>query len=242
VRRVQSVPLLTSACILVLVAALSLAAELPRAAVVVGIVSAVAGPLGLHVAQRRYAVERLGPADRVTVVRGVLVCGVLALAAGDAPALLLAALLTPALVLDGVDGRVARRTGTASEFGARLDMEVDALLILVLSWAVATDVAWWVLGIGLARYVFAGLVWLLPALQHQPPPRSWCKTVAVLVAMVLAATAVGVLPDPTAAVLLAGVAALLLESFGREVCWLWRSHRPHAVGVAGPDLAGPVRV
>ena len=38
-----------------------------------------------------------------------------------------------AAALDGVDGWVARRTRTASAFGARFDMETDALLILVLS-------------------------------------------------------------------------------------------------------------
>ena len=41
----------------------------------------------------------------------------------------------PAL-LDLVDGWVARRTGTASPFGARFDLETDAALILVLSWLV----------------------------------------------------------------------------------------------------------
>ncbi|GAA4940924.1 hypothetical protein GCM10023238_03240 [Streptomyces heliomycini] len=38
-----------------------------------------------------------------------------------------------ALILDGVDGKVARRTGTSTPLGARFDMEVDAFLILVLS-------------------------------------------------------------------------------------------------------------
>ena len=35
--------------------------------------------------------------------------------------------------LDGVDGWLARRSGIASAFGARFDMEIDALLILVLA-------------------------------------------------------------------------------------------------------------
>ena len=38
-----------------------------------------------------------------------------------------------AAILDLADGWVARRTGTATAVGARFDMEVDALLILVLS-------------------------------------------------------------------------------------------------------------
>ena len=40
---------------------------------------------------------------------------------------------TVAMLLDGTDGRVARRTGTTSAFGARFDMELDAFLLLALS-------------------------------------------------------------------------------------------------------------
>ena len=45
----------------------------------------------------------------------------------------LVTLSTVALVLDAVDGQVARRTGTATPLGARIDGEVDAFLILLLS-------------------------------------------------------------------------------------------------------------
>ena len=98
----------------------------------------------------------LGPADRVTLARAVLACGVAALTAdsfvGSRPRRVLVALTAVALALDAVDGRVARRTGTVSELGARFDMEVDAFLILVLSVYVAPAVGWWVLAIGLMRY------------------------------------------------------------------------------------------
>ena len=57
---------------------------------------------------------------------------------------------TVALLLDWVDGQVARRTHTESAFGARFDMEVDAFLILVLSVYVASTTGWWVLIIGAA--------------------------------------------------------------------------------------------
>ncbi len=40
----------------------------------------------------------------------------------------LVALASAALVLDAVDGQVARRTGTATALGARFDGEVDAFL------------------------------------------------------------------------------------------------------------------
>jgi hypothetical protein len=100
----------------------------------------------------------LGPADRVTLVRATLVCAVAALTAHSyvrpTPALPLVALSVVALVLDGVDGWVARRTGTASALGALFDQEVDAFLILILSVQVAPTAGAWVLAIGAARYAF----------------------------------------------------------------------------------------
>ena len=83
----------------------------------------------------------LGAANRVTLARATLVGGVTALVA-DAPVVsanvaAVVGLAVVALVLDAVDGWVARRTGTVSALGARFDMEVDAFLILVLSLYVA---------------------------------------------------------------------------------------------------------
>ena len=96
-----------------------------------------------------------GPADRVTVFRATFVVAVAALVA-DAfvrpeRVTALVALGVVALVLDAVDGWVARRTNTVSAFGARFDMEIDAFLILVLSVYVARPLGVWVLAIGLAR-------------------------------------------------------------------------------------------
>ena len=71
---------------------------------------------------------------------------------------------TIAALLDIADGWVARRTGTSTAFGARFDMEVDALLVMVLS-----VLAWqwnkaggWVLLSGLLRYLFLAAGWLRP--------------------------------------------------------------------------------
>ena len=102
-------------------------------------------------------------------------------------------------------------------------MEADAFLILVLSAVVATDHGAWVIGLGLARYAFAVVVHLVPGLQHQPPPRPWCKVVAALVATVLAAVAVGLLPHSVATVSLVAVAVLLTESFAHEAVDRWRA-------------------
>lgn len=143
----------------------------------------------MHQVQRRpllhrLAHRRLGPADRVTLVRAVLstVVAVLALVSlgRHVDPWLVIAVAGVALVLDRVDGEVARRTGTASDFGARFDMETDAYLIAALSVYVAPDVGWWVLLIGAARYLFLLAQSLLPRLRRPAPPRRWCKVVAVV--------------------------------------------------------------
>ena len=80
------------------------------------------------------------PADVITLVRAVLAV-VVAVIGPTGPGLVL---VVVALSLDWVDGQVARRTGTASAFGARFDMEADAFLIAVLSVYAAAGYGWWV--------------------------------------------------------------------------------------------------
>jgi phosphatidylglycerophosphate synthase len=182
------------------------------------------GALGLLDRSLAVSGHHLGPADRITVLRAVLVCGVAALSAqsgqsGNGRGWLVG-LATLALVLDGLDGRVARRTGTASAFGARFDMEVDAFLILVLSVHVAGAAGGWVLLIGAARYLLLGAATALPWLRASLPPRPWCKFVAVVQGAVLVTASA----ELTGVVRLALLVALglLVESFGREVHDLWR--------------------
>ena len=189
----------------------------------------------------RTAAAALGPADRVTLVRAGLTAGVAVLVADAfvAPAhrAALVTLAVLALVLDGVDGWVARRTGTVSAFGARFDMEVDAFLILVLSVYVARSAGLWVLAIGLARYAFVAAGRALPWLRRPAPPRYWCKVVAVIQGVVLVVVTAAVVPEFAAIAALAVALALLAESFGRETAWLWR-HRPQPV----PNRRVPVRM
>ena len=129
-----------------------------------------------------------------------------------------------------VDGWVARRTGTASTLGARFDGEVDAFLILVLSVYVAPSAGAWVLAIGAARYAFLAAGWLLPWMRAPLPPRYWRKVVAATQGIVLTIAAADVLPLALTQAALVAALALLAESFGRDVWWLWR-HR-HAAGTA----------
>jgi phosphatidylglycerophosphate synthase len=188
-----------------------------------------------------YGSEGLGPADLVTLLRAALVGGVAALVADASaravPVATLVALTAVALVLDGVDGRVARRTGTASRLGARFDEEVDAFLILVLSAHVARSFGVWVLAIGIARYAYAMAGSLLPWLPGPLPPRYWGKVVAVTQGVVLTVAAAGVLPRLATYGLLLVAVAVLTESFAHSVRWRWR-HRPAEGRFADARRAG----
>jgi phosphatidylglycerophosphate synthase len=181
----------------------------------------------LGAAARRASVRTLGPADLVTLARAALVGGVTALVAdglgaGDPSAVPLVALATVALALDAVDGRVARRTGTASALGARFDMEVDSFLVLVLSVHVASLLGPWVLAIGAMRYAFVAASWAMPWMRASLPPRYTAKLVAALQGIVLIVASAEVLPQALAATLVGLALGVLICSFGRDIGWLRR--------------------
>jgi phosphatidylglycerophosphate synthase len=227
----------------VLLLAATTAIGVGSAGLVVGAACAVTLDGALARGLLRNPSERLGPAGWVTLGRATLAVGVAALTAEsffrDVPVAVLVALATVALVLDYVDGWVARRTASASALGARLDGEVDAFLILVLSVYVARSAGAWVLAIGAARYAFLAAGWLLPWLREPLPPRYWRKVVAVTQGVVLTIAAADVLPLALTQAALVVALALLAESFGRDVWWLW-SHR-HATPSRAAAHARPTR-
>jgi len=173
---------------------------------------------------RRRGSVRFGAANAVTAARSMLVgvaTGLVVTSFTDriSPALLVTIVAT-ALALDGVDGYVARRTGSVSELGARFDMEVDAFLLLVLSVYDARFVGGWVLAIGVMRYAFVAAAWALPFLGRRLPSRYWRKVVAAACGIALALIAAQPLPPVANVVVAAGALLLLCESFGRDVVWL----------------------
>ena len=138
---------------------------------------------------------------------------------------LLIGLTTAALALDAVDGWIARRTQTISELGARFDMEVDAFLLLVLSVYVAQELGWWVLSVGLLYYAFVAAGWMLPWMTATLPPRYWRKVVTAAAGIGLTIAASGLLPSWAALGVTLLALGLLIESFGRDVIWLFRRRR-----------------
>lgn len=177
-----------------------------------------------------WARTRLGPANRVTLARGVLVAllaGTLAdpaLLAAQAAWLFGAALV--ALALDGVDGWVARRTGSASALGARFDMELDAFFILVLCLALLLlgRVGPWVLAIGAMRYAFVAASWRWAWLAGELPESLRRKAVCVWQVAALMLALLPATPGPLATWLAATALAGLTLSFAVDVRWLYQ-HR-----------------
>jgi phosphatidylglycerophosphate synthase len=173
----------------------------------------------------------LGWASWVTLIRATLAVGVAALTAASfelpVATAALVTLASVAIALDFVDGWIARRTGTESALGAKLDGEVDAFLILVLSVEVAPSAGAWVLLIGLARYAFLAAGWALAWMRVPLPRREWRKTVTASQGVALVIAASGVVPLAVTRILLAIALAMLAESFGRDTWWLWR-HRHSA--------------
>ena len=124
-----------------------------------------------------------------------------------------------ALSLDGIDGWLARRTGTYTDFGGRFDMELDAFLMLGLSVLVWTSnkVGWWVLLIGVLRYLFLAAGWIWPALRGELPPSRRRKSICVVQGITLLVCLAPVVPAAPATVLGAGALLLLIYSFAVDV-------------------------
>jgi phosphatidylglycerophosphate synthase len=190
----------------------------------------VGGWLVAWLAVKHAAAPIFGAANAVTLARGVLTLDLLALLGSPPSAVLdwsIVALALLALVLDGVDGRVARRRGETSAFGARFDMETDALLILVLAalaWSQGKAGAWILLA-GALRYAFVAASLVLPWLAAPLPESRRRQTVCVVqIVSLILCLAPFVAPPASAAIGFAGLVALL-GSFAADVAWLARRAR-----------------
>ncbi|MGA5412836.1 CDP-alcohol phosphatidyltransferase family protein [Streptomyces pseudogriseolus] len=228
-RLVQQETALGAGVQILLLALIGTAIGMGPAGWVTGLAFAIATWAVLSRALHRAESRTFGPANRVTLGRATLVGGVTALVADSfqdsPPVSLFVGLTAVALILDGVDGKVARRTGTSTALGARFDMEVDAFLILVLSVYVSMAMGPWVLLIGAMRYVFVAAARVWPWLTAPLPPSTARKTVAALQGVLLLVAASALLPHLVNVGIVALALGLLVWSFGRDVLWLYRTHR-----------------
>ena len=168
---------------------------------------------------------RVGPANLVTGTRALLVALLAAVALESTSVAVGWWLIGTAAVagsLDLADGWLARRTGLASAFGARFDMEIDALLVLVLSALVwrQDKAGAWVLASGLMRYVLVGAALGLPWLNRALPASRRRQAVCVVQIVALLAAMAPVVPVPVSGAVSAAALALLAWSFWVDVVWL----------------------
>jgi len=178
---------------------------------------------------RRQGLAVFGPANALTLLRYAL--ALLLLLDGVAERAVswsLFAVAAAALLLDALDGRLARRLGCASRFGARLDLEADALFLLAAGSALwlAGRAGPWVLLAGLLRPAFLLAGRMIPRLARPLPPsrrRAWvCGGAATALALALAPPLA-----PAAAAVLAALATWALAfSFARDLWILLRPRTP----------------
>jgi phosphatidylglycerophosphate synthase len=175
--------------------------------------------------RRDHPFATFGPANGITMARGVLtsvIAGFLGARVDATAALAVVGIGLVALILDGFDGRLARRSGLASPFGARYDMETDAFLILIfslLAWQLDKAGPWVVLS-GLLRYLFLAAGWVLPQMRGALPPSRRRQTVCVIQVVVMLAVLLPFVASPLSDVLSAATLGLLCYSFLVDVLWL----------------------
>lgn len=194
----------------------------------------------LGILHRKVDRSSISVADLITLARASLIAVVLGwavlVALGSlAPASwLLLGITTLALLLDGVDGAVARRWDRATPVGAVLDAETDAVMMVALSVLAAYQVGPWIVLAGALRYLF-GLTWRMRwsavvPLGHPLPDRPLRRVIAALSAGSLAAATAPILPGALVFGLCAVSLTLLLVSFGLDGIWLEVAIRRGVVG------------
>ncbi|WP_319532018.1 CDP-alcohol phosphatidyltransferase family protein [uncultured Cohaesibacter sp.] len=172
-----------------------------------------------------------GAANIVTAIRSAIVSVTAAtifftadLSAVPTTVWALVGLVLFALILDGIDGYLARSQSQESELGARFDMEVDALLILVLSAAglILGKAGWWVLGIGLMRYAFVFAQLFLPSLADPLPTSFRRKLICVVQVAALCFILLPFILPPVSTWIAFIALALLSYSFAVDTIYLLR--------------------
>lgn len=199
----------------------------PFSAFLACVVFCLAGFMAARSLAHDYPHDRLGLCNYATLLRLLLVSGLTApVLAGGHLSWLFFGLAGVTLMLDGVDGWLARRHRFVSAFGARFDVEVDSLFALVLAAnaAFGTELGLVVLLLGLPRYVFLVATHALPWMNRKLPERLSRKVICVVQIAALIILQAPALPLLAGAVMLLASAVLLIWSFAKDVLWLWH-HR-----------------
>jgi phosphatidylglycerophosphate synthase len=157
--------------------------------------------------------------NAITLFRLLLSCVMITVLHGQRVPVAVA--LVAAWAMDGLDGLLARRLGAESEFGAHLDAEVDAFLVLAAGaelWLTGQLGAWALIG-GLLRYVYVLCVAVFPSRKGLLPRSRFARYAFGVVVLALALALV--LPKPFDAIAAALGTAWIGVSFVRSFWWLY---------------------
>jgi phosphatidylglycerophosphate synthase len=168
---------------------------------------------------------RFGAPNMVTSLRLFMTLGLL-MGYERQPNRVVAACALLILLLDVLDGWLARRMRQISEFGAHFDVEADAMLVLTLSMVLFTAriAGPWVLLAGLWRYIYV----LAPAVAPTPHGEAKRSRLGRLLYVLMMGCFVGALTTPAGlAVKLAAIGTLAVSiSFLRS---FWQRYVPMGV-------------
>jgi phosphatidylglycerophosphate synthase len=133
------------------------------------------------------------------------------------------------LVMDAIDGWLARRTGQNSAFGTHFDVEVDSVLVIALAMLLhARGIAGpWVLVAGLWHYLYLFAPVVLPA-PEAPPPRT--RVGRLVYVLMISSFVLALMTPPALGELLAAVGTLAVStSFAFS---FWQRYQPRQAAPA----------
>jgi len=129
-----------------------------------------------------------------------------------------------AVILDGVDGFLARKYGHSSKVGEALDMETDAFMVILISWIhyESGSLPWWILIPGGLRYYYElGFFWLKDQAQDFPPKRIRATIAVIFFSTLLAPF---IFPSNLSIIMIWIASTLIIISFTASIIsrLLWR--------------------
>lgn len=199
-----------------------------------GLYAAIAGVVALRIGAY-HPHPRFGAANGITLARAVINCllvGLLLdlerLAGHEAViGMVFIGLAALSLALDGLDGLAARRLRLESRFGARFDIEVDGLLLVLLAAAAyrLDKAGVWVLAIGGTYYAFLVAKQVLPWLREPLSPSFRRKVVCVVQGGSLVVLLLPFVVPPVSTAIAAIALGALVWSFALDTRELWRTKR-----------------
>ena len=184
----------------------------------------MAGSIGMGALLFSKRMKRFGLANTITTTRLLLLLVVIFLSSVIDTRLTGAALIV-VLVLDGVDGYVARRRNEQSEFGGRLDMETDALFAALTTTLLFVEFEYSILILipGYLSYLFVWIKLIFGVSDMPAPEMPWVKHLAV--AFFISLVTPFLLPERIAMVAVWIGCALVTISFGQELILLLKAKK-----------------